>query len=240
MSKIFGGSKQRSTSQSNSVSSSSSSNRAFEGLNTSFSPLTSNAQTGSNALAAILGGDSTGFNSYLDATGFDFNRERGEGALTTMLGSRGLRNSGGAMKALSQFNTGLNQQYAGNYMDRLLQQAGLGFNAGNLISGAGGTANSSSTSNSTGTQIGSSSPGIGGLFGGVGSIVAASDRTLKTDIKKVGKTKEGLNLYTYKYIGRPETHTGVMADEVRKIKPEALGPKVMGFDTVDYSKLEVA
>lgn len=71
-----------------------------------------------------------------------------------------------------------------------------------------------------------------GLLGGS----LFSDRNLKTDIKKVGKTDSGLNVYTYRYINSPTVHMGVMAQEVRDVFPEAVH-EVGGFMAVDYSKV---
>lgn len=60
-----------------------------------------------------------------------------------------------------------------------------------------------------------------------------SDRDLKTDIKKVGKTDEGLNVYTYKYKWGGPTQMGVMAQEVEKKRPEAV-TEVGGYKAVNY------
>lgn len=64
-----------------------------------------------------------------------------------------------------------------------------------------------------------------------------SDRRLKTGIRKLGELADGLGVYAYRYIwGGPE-RTGVMADEIARLRPWALGPEVAGFATVDYSRL---
>lgn len=75
---------------------------------------------------------------------------------------------------------------------------------------------------------------LGGLFG-LGANLIASDRRLKEDIKKVGKTDGGLNLYTFKYKAGGPMQLGVMAQEVEKTKPEAV-VDVGGFKAVDYGK----
>lgn len=64
-----------------------------------------------------------------------------------------------------------------------------------------------------------------------------SDRRLKHDIKRIGKTDEGLPIYTFKYKGdeNQQTHVGFMADEVEQVHPEAVGES-QGFKTVDYAK----
>ena len=65
-----------------------------------------------------------------------------------------------------------------------------------------------------------------------------SDRRLKHDIKRIGKTDDGLPIYSFKYKGdeKEQTHVGFMADEVEKVKPEAVGVHPTGYKTVDYEK----
>ena len=67
----------------------------------------------------------------------------------------------------------------------------------------------------------------------------ASDRRLKENIEKVGEFDDGLGVYRWNYIwDEPETRQeGVMADEIEKFRPWALGPEIAGFATVDYSRL---
>jgi len=78
---------------------------------------------------------------------------------------------------------------------------------------------------------------LGGLFGlGSAALLAPSDRRLKTDIRKVGKTDDGLNVYTYRYITGGPVQMGVMADEVEKVKPEAVG-ELHGFKAVNYGMI---
>ena len=62
-----------------------------------------------------------------------------------------------------------------------------------------------------------------------------SDRRLKTDIKKIGETDRGLPIYRFKYKGddREQVHIGLMAQDVEKVKPEAVGESG-GYKTVDY------
>jgi hypothetical protein len=85
--------------------------------------------------------------------------------------------------------------------------------------------------------MGATKTGTPSLFNaGLGIASLFSDRRLKRDIKKVGKAR-GLNLYTYRYVDSDLLHLGVMAQEVAKKKPQALGPRVAGYMTVDYGAL---
>jgi hypothetical protein len=99
----------------------------------------------------------------------------------------------------------------------------------------------------TGTSTTKSSGGGGGLggllSGGMGLLQAfagMSDRTEKTDIKKIGRD-EGLDvpLYAYRYKGDPKTYpkvVGPMAQDLEKKHPQ-LVRKVAGKRVVDLTTL---
>lgn len=224
MSKVFGGSKSKQQSSSESF------NRNDALIKDTFSPLTNIGTSAAGSLQALLGGDSTGFDNYKSATGFDFVGEQGGRGILANRAAKGLLNSGGTQKDLVEYGNNLQQTFAGNYMDKLLGLTSAGTSAGGLIAGTGNYSKSSGTSKS------SSKPGLGGFLGGI----MASDRRAKTNIKLVGETSEGLGVYEFEYIwDKGQTRTGVMADEVAKVKPEALGPVIGGYQTVDYNKLEL-
>lgn len=62
-----------------------------------------------------------------------------------------------------------------------------------------------------------------------------SDKRLKKDVKEIGETHDGQPIYSYKYKGDDRTQIGLMAQDVEKKHPEAVG--VMGgYKTVDYKK----
>jgi hypothetical protein len=72
---------------------------------------------------------------------------------------------------------------------------------------------------------------------GLGAAALFSDERLKEDIAPVGLLFNGLTAYRYRYKHDPDhkVHVGVMAGDVEKIHPEAVG-EAHGFKTVDYSK----
>ena len=82
---------------------------------------------------------------------------------------------------------------------------------------------------------------MGGLMSLGGSLGAAaiSDIRLKKDIKKVGKLRDGINIYSFKYINHKDLpkgeHIGVMAQEVEKVIPEAVITMADGYKAVDYA-----
>lgn len=76
----------------------------------------------------------------------------------------------------------------------------------------------------------------GGLFKLGSSAITASDRRLKKNIKKIGKTDDGQSLYSYKYKGTNEHRIGLMAQDVEKKNPDAVTTMPSGYKGVDYSK----
>ena len=82
------------------------------------------------------------------------------------------------------------------------------------------------------------------LIGGIGGVLEAggsflSDKRLKKNIKLIGVSKSGINIYTFKYkneIFGKGVFQGVMADEVPSY---AVVKDKSGFNKVDYSKIDV-
>ena len=76
---------------------------------------------------------------------------------------------------------------------------------------------------------------IGGAVKNFFSGFKLSDQRLKKDIKLVGKSPSGINIYSFKYKHTDGTYEGVMAQEV----PWARTMTDTGFYMVDYSKVDV-
>lgn len=95
--------------------------------------------------------------------------------------------------------------------------------------------------NSSTTQKGSAFDSFLKLAGTAASAAGAfSDRRLKRNIEKVGEMPDGLGIYEYDYNLGTKRQVGVMADEVARLRPWALGARVNGFATVHYDMLEAA
>jgi hypothetical protein len=86
-----------------------------------------------------------------------------------------------------------------------------------------------------GSSIGTGANGTGAS--GLGLLATISDKRVKEDIKKVGKTDDGLPIYTYRYKGDPAVRMGVMAQEAEKKQPAAALTLPSGLKAVDYSKV---
>lgn len=107
-----------------------------------------------------------------------------------------------------------------------------------MLSAAGllGGMGSSSTGTGTSTQTPANDPmanWIGGISAGAGLLF--SDARLKENIKRVGATDDGTNVYTYNFRGDPEKtpQMGMLAQELLETKPHAVHD-VGGVLAVDY------
>jgi hypothetical protein len=218
---------------------SSSSNQAYNYLSGALSPTVSTGTSANNALANALGvgsdpnGAANGLQNFFNSAGGQFTLQQGNQAINNNAAVHGLLQSGATLKAAQNFGQNTAQQYYQNYLSDLNSVAGNGLNAAGIIGGAGQTTTSSG------------SPGILGALGnlgqGLGAIgVKVSDRRAKTHIEKLDEMPDGLGIYAFRYVGEPGEQIGVMADEVARIRPWALGPTIGGFRTVDYSRMEAA
>lgn len=196
--------------------------------------------------------------------GYQFAQEEGVQALDRSAASRGQVLSGGQLRAVSRYGTGLADQLYGQYFDQNYQLASLGENAAAQTGNAGSNAAAGAARSSmaageawasglggAANQIGSNLPkwdpfgSSGGSSGNwAGSVmddgtVIPSDRRLKTDIKPVGRLESGLTVYSYRLKGSPATQMGVMSDEVREVAPQAVRRHPDGFDRVDYRQVSM-
>ena len=126
--------------------------------------------------------------------------------------------------AQAQLAAGQTQQQTQQAQDtalynQFLQQQSYPFQTAQFLANIAEGTGSLSGSTTTSTQP-------GGFF---------SDRRLKENIKHIGKTNDGQTIYSYNYKGDPRTQIGLMAQEVEKKHPEAVG-LAGGYKTVDYAK----
>lgn len=231
MGKIFGGgskTKQQQTTNSTTQS------LAYEPIKETYSPLMEYSKTGAESLQRMLKGDMTDFNAYKAGLNYDDMEKQGGRGIFSGRAAQGLLKSGSTVKGMTEYRNNLQNSTANDYLNKLLGLTGVGFNAGQLLNNAGTTTSGSMTGISKQTN----KPGLGPLIGQIASSVAASDRRLKKDIERLGELSNGLGVYRYNYISGQGPFIGVMADEVKALKPEALGPMIDGYMTVDYNQLK--
>lgn len=187
----------------------------------------------------------------------------GMGSGLAGIGQTGVSNLAGAGGALSGLATAQNTDAANqmgvggqrmDYLQQLIDSANQApwARVGNLaqiaggIGGLGGTSvgmnqNQTQTSGGIGQVLGGVLGGIGSLANigkGIGGFASLfSDRRLKENIRKVGKTDDGQNIYAYNYKSDPMKRRtlGLMAQEVEKVRPQAVTrDPTSGYRMVDY------
>lgn len=177
---------------------------------------------------AEAGGANPGYNNYLQMAGYAPAMREMTRGVTGTAAAGGILNSGSTGKAFQSRGADINQGFFNNYLQNLNTVAGNGLQAGGLVANTGQKSTSTGGSPSTVGSIASTVGGIASIF---------SDRRLKTHIVKIATLADGLGLYIYRYIGQSVGRVGVMADEVAKLRPWALGRTVAGFATVNYGAL---
>jgi len=247
MSKIFGGSKSKSVSQStqSSTAVSNSGNQAYAPLSAAYMPAVNQGNAAVSQIGALLGlgGDTaaanTAFDNYRGSTDYQFTLDQGNKAINNNAAISGQVGSGKTLKAIQGFGQNTANKYLGDYISKLLGIGTYGTQAGGLIAGAGQQSNSNSSSigQSTGQSSSSTNEGIAKTLGAAASMAAASDRRLKKDIVLVDRLDDGLGVYDWTYISGGPRYRGHMADEIEAIRPWALGPTIDGYQTVDYAKV---
>lgn len=164
---------------------------------------------------------------------FDALADDAQSRLFANQAARGKVGSGGTAQALQNSLLLLGQNLLDNNVNQRMGLATMGQNA---------AAGQATVAQNTGSSISDLITGQGnaqaaGIVGaanarshGINSLIGAgtaaglilSDKRLKTDKKKIGKTIEGLPIYRYRYKGDPEMRMGVMAQDLEKKKPEAV------------------
>lgn len=230
-------------------------NHAYDSISSAFSPGFNYFTQGGNMLGNLLGvnggpAQTAGLENFANSGGMNFLMQQGQKAVTSSKAAQGLLKSGSYGTALEKYGQGLASTYLNDYLNNLYKLSSLGVNAGQLVTQAGqyskGTGSKPGkqgilpTLLQVGAAVGTggasaAAGGAGAAAGGVGP--AISDRRLKTEIVKIGQLSDGLGIYEYSIFGKRQK--GVMADEVKKLRPEAYIPNyVANYSAVDYSKLK--
>jgi len=79
-----------------------------------------------------------------------------------------------------------------------------------------------------------------GIATSIKTLGTTSDSRLKKNIKKIGQSIDGYNIYKFEYLDDDKEWIGVLAEEVFKKKPSAVVRMDNGFLGVDYHQIDVA
>lgn len=210
-----------------------------------------------NLVNRNLSGANLQGNPYLDAI-LGRTRENVIGSVNDQFGTAG-RFGGGMHQAIleRELASAENQARYGDYaQERGYQQDAIG-QAQGLMGGSQSLLNNAAelpwigvqaangavrqASNGYGTQTQVSKAALGPMLmqaaaSAAQSAAMASDRRLKGEIELISRLRDGLGVYRWVYRWGEKAH-GVMADEVERLRPWALGPKVEGYATVNYGAL---
>ncbi|MBY5893683.1 tail fiber domain-containing protein (plasmid) [Rhizobium ruizarguesonis] len=63
---------------------------------------------------------------------------------------------------------------------------------------------------------------------------------MKTDIRRLGTSAQGIPVYAFRYIWGGPMFVGTMAQDLLAIRPEAVIETESGYYMVDYDKLDIA
>lgn len=214
-------------------------NKAWDEIKSTYYPQAKSGVQAFNTFGNALGiggnfaGQQQAYENFLNNSGYDYVLDQGMQGVTNSGAGKFLLRSGATAKALQDRSLNIGKTFFENYLDRVAQMSGMGMGAGNLMVNAG-----------------QYSKGGGG--GGLGSLIGAglsaassaglfSDRRLKTKMEVIGDWDDkgdGLKKWRFAYKRAPDLMLeGVMADEVKELRPWALGPEIEGFATVNYGAL---
>ncbi len=157
-------------------------------------------------------------------------------ALNSLQGLKGNLSAGNVVGTIANLNS-ITQNYSSvvggqivgiNSVTKLAQKVGLYNPSAAML---GGQTFLQNVGQNIGLKLGS----IGGAVKSFFSGFKFSDRRLKEDIRLIGKSPSGINIYSFKYYQIPGRYIGVMAQEV----PWATHMTDTGYYAVDYSKVDV-
>lgn len=171
-----------------------------------------------SALTGAAGVGNSAVNSGVGAIGSGIQQQGGLFDLANA-GGAGVRDSTQAgidnTKGMSEYANGMSNQNLQNFY--------------NII----GSQNWGGTSNGTSTSTPSMWNTIGSALGIGASLFKLSDRRMKRDIERLGFLPNGLPVYSYRYVDGDEPEVGLMAQDVEKMRPEAV-IEIAGLKHVNY------
>lgn len=103
----------------------------------------------------------------------------------------------------------------------------------NIIGGASGLAGLNGAMG--GGWLSSLGGGIGSALSSLGPLAMFSDERVKDNVTEVGETHDGQPLYSYTYKGSDIPQIGLLAQDVEKRDPAAVG-EIGGIKVVDYGR----
>jgi hypothetical protein len=190
---------------------------------TSAAPIGAMGSAPSTAAAAPVGEAATGF--------------AGAAPAVSSLGGAGVAGAVPAGAGLGAMGAGAGAAGAGAAGAAGAGAAGAGAAGAGAAGAAGAGAAGAGTAAAGSAAAGAAGAAGGSAGGGLAALIGAlfSDERMKENKRVVGRTFDGQNIYAYNYKGHPMTQLGLMAQEVERRHPEAVGEQG-GMKTVQYDR----
>ena len=214
---------------------------AFGGSRAAVTEATLGGQQNMNAASTLAGLNSQNYSQAVAqaqgnraAAGTGAQLESGLGTQSMQLpmyGAQQQLQTGAQQQQLAQQNLNVPYQQwlqQQSWTPQMLQfEAGLGTGVGSQM---GGTSTNAGTTTNTPAQA---SPWMQAAGMGLSAAMMFSDKRAKENIEPVGHLNDGQKIYKYNYKGDPHTQIGLIAQEVERKHPEAVGES-NGLKTVNY------
>lgn len=158
---------------------------AFESAGANFKPYLDAGSSATYTLGQLTGkaGSAPDYSSFYNSPDYGFAQQQGELGIERGANARGMNLSGGTLRDLSSFNSGLATQQYGNYYNRLMGLSQMGLNAAGGAAGvAGGIGNlatgQANSNNAAAGNIGNTTQAVGqaqasGIVGGANAVTGA-------------------------------------------------------------------
>jgi hypothetical protein len=164
-------------------------NNAFATSSAAFQPWITTGQNANYTLGQLMGGGSgkPDYSSFFNSPDYNFAQQQGQRGVIAGANAQGVGLSGGTLKDLATFNSGLASQQYGNYFNRLmgLSQAGQ--------SAASGLSTAASNYANTGASLASNySNTSANIAGGIGNLATGAANSNNTMASNVGNTMQGV------------------------------------------------
>lgn len=151
---------------------------SFDAAGANFKPYLDAGSGATYSLGKLLGIGPNGQQGTPDYSGFynspdyQFAQQQGELGIERGANARGINLSGGTLKDLASFNSGLATQQYGNYYNRLMSLSQLGSNAAGGVAGVAG--------------------GIAGVASGLGNLATGQANSNTTSAANIGNTTQAV------------------------------------------------
>lgn len=229
-------------------------NKGYTDIQNMYEPYLTPATQGYTNYVNTINGDTSAFSA--SPWGQSFNDYVMNNTINKLQGTAAAQGSLNSGNTLKELQTNIQSILTNDYLNRLGTYLGYNQNLGQIglnITNTMGAYRDQLANNLAGTYTGAAQANaanqmakykaLGNMWGtavdeveqGAMAALAMSDRRLKENIKPVGKLDNGLTVYVFNYKGDKTPQIGLIAQEVQKVKPEAVAEGDDGFLRVNYA-----